>query len=79
MIDACLTELFAMVKEWFKKSQIEIKNKPTLEVVKDKKELKKASNITEDILLLTDKYYHLFDKSDQRKYNRLKKKFNKKD
>ena len=52
-----------------------LKNQTTTEVVKDKKMLKKASNITEEILEITDKYVNTFDSSDVKKYNKLKKRF----
>lgn len=44
-------------------------------VVTDTKHLKKASNITEEILIITDKYVNWFSKRDVKEYIRLKKKF----
>lgn len=55
--------------------ETKIKNQTTTEVVKDKRALKKASNITEEILEITDKYCKTFEKRDLRKYEKLKKKF----
>jgi hypothetical protein len=54
-----------------------LENKPTLEIVKEKKSLKKATNYTEQIIEIVDKYTNCFTKSDLRKYKSLKKKFNK--
>lgn len=55
--------------------ETKIKNQTTTEVVKDKRALKKATDITEEILELTDKYCETFEKRDLRKYEKLKKKF----
>ena len=55
--------------------ETKLKAQTTTEVVKDKKMLKKASNITEEILEITDKYAQAFEASDLRKYTKLKKRF----
>jgi hypothetical protein len=54
-----------------------MKNKTSLEVVKDKKSLKRATNYTEELIEIVDKYTDYFTKKDLSKYNSLKKKFNK--
>lgn len=54
---------------------VKLQMQATTEVVKDKKTLKKASNITEKILLLTDKYKELFSEEDIKQYEKLKRKF----
>ena len=55
--------------------ETKIKNQTTTEVVKDKKMLKQASNITEEILEIVDRYVETFEPSDIKRYNKLKKKF----
>ena len=54
-----------------------MEHQPTLEVVKDKKALKKATDYTEQLIDIVDKYTEYFTKKDLSKYNSLKKKFNK--
>ena len=72
---AAITAALEVVKSFLGFKTEEIKLKPTLEVVKDKKDLKKASNITEEIIQLVDPYSETFDKSDLKKYQKLKKEF----
>ena len=62
MISSVLTALFDLIKSYLTTKDTEMKNKPTLEVVKDKKCLKKATNCTEQILLITDNYTEYFSK-----------------
>lgn len=74
---ATITAFFEMLKQAFTLKQTDIENKTTLEVVKDKKSLKKATNYAEKILKITDKYIRFFDSKDLKRYNILKDKFNK--
>ena len=74
-MNSALTALFEMIKQFLSTKQTEMEHSSTLEVVKDKKSLKKASNFIEDLLKITDKYTDSFDKKDLKKYNRLKDKF----
>ena len=48
------------------------RNEPSYVVEVAKKDLKKASNITEEIIQLVDPYSETFDKSDLKKYQKLK-------
>lgn len=75
MISSAITAFFEMLKQFFATKQTGIQECTTTEIVKEKKQLKKASDITENILDITDKYYNLFDKKDKRRYTLLKKKF----
>lgn len=77
MITAAVQALCDMIKQVLSLKQTDLENKPTLEIVKEKKSLKKATNYTEQIIEIVDKYKDNFSKSDLRKYNSLKKKFNK--
>lgn len=74
-MNTAITAFLEMLKQFFSLRQTSIENQTTTSVVKDKKCLKKASNITEKILLITDNYKEHFDKKDLRKYEKLKKQF----
>ena len=63
------------IEQALKTYEASIKNQTTTEVVYDKKLLKRASNITENILIITDKYFDKFEEADQKQYLKLKKKF----
>ena len=63
------------IKQALKTYEASIKNQTTTEIVHDKKLLKRASNITENILMITDKYFDKFEEEDQKQYLKLKKKF----
>lgn len=74
-MNTAITAFLEMLKQFFSLRQSSIENQTTTSVIKDKKSLKKASNITEKILLITDKYKDSFDKKDLRNYEKLKNKF----
>lgn len=74
-ITAAITAFCEMVKSFFGFKQTDIINKPTTELVKERKALKKASNYTEQIIEIVDKYVDTFSFSDKRKYNSLKRRF----
>jgi len=76
-MESALTAFFEMVRQFLSTKQTEMKNKTSLEVVKDKKSLKRATNYTEELIEIVDKYTDYFTKKDLSKYNSLKKKFNK--
>lgn len=77
MISSAVQAFFEMMKQLFKMREVDIKNKPTTEIVKDKKLLKKGSDYAEKIIDLIDNYEHLLDKKDLRRYRTLKTKFKK--
>ena len=74
---AALTAFFEMLKQAFSLKQTDLENKTTLDVVDDKESLKKGTDIAEEIFKITDKYTRYFENKDLKKYNSLKKKFNK--
>lgn len=74
-ITAAITAFCEMVKEFFGFKTTETVYKPTTEIVKEKKSLKKASNYTEKIIEIVDKYTNVFSPIDLRKYKSLKRKF----
>lgn len=77
MISAAIQSLMEMIKQALSLKQTDLENKPTLEIVREKKALKKATNYTEQMIEIVDKYKDSFSKSDLRKYNSLKRRFNK--
>lgn len=54
-------------------------NQSETQIIKDKKRLKQATNIAQNIFDITDKYQFYFSKRDFKEYQNLKEKFNKKD
>lgn len=49
------------------------------QIIKDKKRLKEATNIAEEIFNITDLYKDIFTQDDLDEYEKLMRKFNKKD
>lgn len=49
------------------------------QLVKDKKRLKKATNIAQEIFWITDEYKHSLPEEALKKYEELRKQFDKKD
>lgn len=49
------------------------------QIVKDKKRLKQATNIAQEIFRITDEQKHTFPEDKLEDYNRLRKKFDEKD
>ena len=78
-----ITEAIKSVGEAFKslfdycKSSKE--NQSQTQIVKDKKRLKKATNIAQEIFWITDEYKHSFSDEALKKYEELRKEFDKKD
>lgn len=70
-----ITALFDMIKQIFATKSTSLQQQTTTVVVNDRKNLKRASNITEELLELTDKYTHLFNEKDAIRYKRLKRRF----
>ncbi len=56
-----------------------IEKQESIDILTDKKDLKKAGNIAEQIIEITLNYKSLMSKKDQRKIESLVKKFNKVD
>lgn len=75
MISTAITAFFEMVKQAFSTHQSSIEHTLETSVVKDKKDLKKACNQAEKLILLTDKYKNFMTEADLKKYNNYKIKF----
>ena len=72
---AAIKSIIDTINQALQTYRIKLQSQTTTEVVKDKRALKKASNITEQILLLTDKYKESFSEDDLKYYEKLKRKF----
>ena len=71
-----LSSLFSSFFDFLKTSK---KNQLKTQIIQDKKRLEKASNIAEDIFFLIDKNINLFDEKTIKRYEKLKREFNRKD
>lgn len=68
----CLTQFFSYKK-------VKTENQDETEIIDDKRDLKKAVDIAEQIIEISLKYQSLMSRSDRNKLNLLIKRFNKKD
>ena len=71
--------LFGCISQIAKYGQVRIENQETTDILADKKDLKEAGNISEQIIEIALKYKSSMSKRDQRKIKSLVKKFNKLD
>ena len=69
-------EAFTSLFNWLRTNKEE---QSETQLIKDKKRLKSAANIAEEIFDITDKYKDFFDANDTENYDKLRKKFDKKD
>ena len=74
-----LKELSYLFSSFFYFLKTSKKNQLKTQIIQDKKRLKKASNIAEDIFFLIDKNINLFDEKTIKRYEKLKREFNRKD
>lgn len=72
-----ITSFFQSLTKAIEAYETHIIEQDSIEVLKSKKRLKKASDITEEILTIVDKYVESFDTSDSKRYQKLKKAFQK--
>lgn len=71
-----VSEAFTSLFNWLRTNKEE---QSETQIIKDKKRLKDATNIAEEIFVITDKYKDFFMAEDKEKYDKLRKKFNRKD
>lgn len=69
-------EAFTSLFNWLRTNKEE---QSETQLIKDKKRLKDATNIAEEIFVITDKYKDFFMAEDKEKYDKLRKKFDRKD
>mgnify|MGYP003290129241 CR=1 FL=1 len=77
MIMNMIAAILEVIKQLLSVKQTQMTNMPILDAIKDKKNLKKASDITEKIIKIVDNYTNNFTRKDLKEYNKLKDKFNK--
>lgn len=70
-----ITALLELLKQFLCVKQTDMENRPVLDAIRDKRNLKKATDIMEKVLLIADKYTEQFDKKDLKQYNKLKNRF----
>ena len=75
MIQTAIQAFCDMMKQIFSTHQTEIEHTLDITVVRDKKNLKKACDYAEKLILITDKYIDNMSKTDLKKYNTNKNKF----
>lgn len=76
-ISAAVKAVFDSLASFFSYAETSKEHQAESSVIKDKKKLEKASDVSEDIILLAFKYRKCMTSSDQRKLLRLTKKFKK--
>lgn len=69
-------EAFTSLFNWLRTNKEE---QSQTQLIKDKKRLKDATNIAEEIFEITDNYKDFFAEDDTEKYDKLRKKFDKRD
>ena len=70
---------FDFLSTFFSFQTSKVENQETTSLVGDKKDLKKATNIAEQIIEITRKYESSMSKKDRRRFKSLVKRFNKVD
>ena len=76
---AFFQSLLECIQQITKYKTKKIEKQESTDIITDKKDLKKAGNIAEQIIEITLNYKSLMSKKDQRKIESLVKKFNKVD
>jgi len=76
-ISAAIKAFFDSLSNFFSYAEASKEHQAETEVIQDKKKLKKCSDISEDILMLTVKYKNCMTPKDQRELLRLIKRFKK--
>ena len=66
-----------LLANFFEYKSTELKNKSNIEIIKDKKNYKKATNIAEKIINISNKYQNYMNSSDKRNFSNLIKIFQK--
>lgn len=75
-ISLMIKALFESLSNFFSFAETSKERQSETEVIKDKKKLKKASDISEEILMLAVKYKNCMTTRDQARLLRLIRKFN---
>ena len=78
-IQATVQALLNCLTQFFNYKKVKTENQDATEIIDDKRDLKKASDISEKIIQIALKYQDSMSKLDRLKLNSLIKQFNKKD
>ena len=78
-IQATVQALLNCLTQIFNYKTVKTENQDGIEIIDDKKDLKKSANIAERIIQIALKYQNEMSKIDRYKLNSLVKRFNKKD
>ena len=78
-IQATVQALFDCLTQFFSYKKIKTEKQDETEIIEDKRDLKNAVDIAEEIIEISLKYQNLMSRSDRNKLNFLIKRFNKKD
>jgi len=78
-IQASVQALLNCLAQFFSYKRVKTENQDETEIIDDKRDLKKAADIAEQIIQIALKYQSLMSKFDRHKLNSLIKQFNKTD
>lgn len=78
-IQATVQALLDCLSQFFSYKKVKTENQDGIEIIDDKKDLKKSANIAERIIQIALKYQNGMSKFDRYKLNSLVKRFNKTD
>lgn len=78
-IQATVKALLDCLTQFFSYKKVKTENQDETEIIDDKKDLKKASDIAEKIIQIALRYQDSMSKLDKLKLNSLIKQFNKRD
>lgn len=78
-IQATVQALLNCLTQFFNYKKVKTENQDETEIIDEKRDLKKAADIAEQIIQIATKYQNSMSRFDKRKLNSLIKQFNKKD
>ena len=78
-ISAIIKTFFESLSNFFSYAETSKEHQAETEIIKDRKKLEKAADVSEEILMLAVKYKKIMTQRDQRKLLKLIRKFNKND
>ncbi len=76
-IAEAIASISTMFAKLFEYKTVEVEQKPTIEIIKDKKDYKKATNIAENIIELAQRYKQDMTFADRLRFARLCESFKK--
>lgn len=76
-VQATVKALLDCLTQFFSYKKVKTENQDETEIIDDKRDLKKATDIAEQIIEISLRYQSLMSRSDRNKLNSLIKRFNK--